>query len=169
MYCQICKKNDATIHLTEIDKGVRSEMHLCAGCAQKQGISVNSQVPLKDLLSNLLAVQPSDEEIYGSDIGQKTCPHCGFTIEQFTREALLGCQHDYEIFENQLLPLIKKAHNGKAAHCGKVPSKVPSDERKHMELASLQRQLDEAVRDEQYETAAELRDRIKKIQTDTPK
>ena len=63
MYCQICEKNEATIHLTEINSGVRTEMHVCEYCAQQEGITVKSNIPLNELLGNLLASQPSDEEI----------------------------------------------------------------------------------------------------------
>lgn len=168
MYCQICKQNEATIHLTEINSGVRSEMHVCANCAQKQGIAVNSQVPLNELLSNLLASQPSDEEIFDLTSQQKVCPKCGYTIEQFTQEALLGCQNDYDVFEEQLVPLIKKAHNGNISHCGKIPSKVPAEKKRHMQLTKLQQQLTQAVNNEEYEIAAQLRDKINKIQSDLP-
>ena len=63
MQCQICQKNEATIHLTEIVEGLRSEMHICERCAQEQGIAVKSQIPLNELLSGLLASAPSDDEM----------------------------------------------------------------------------------------------------------
>jgi len=66
MQCQICKKNEATIHLTEITDGVRTEMHLCEQCAPEQGIAIKSQIPLNELLSDLLSVQPSDDELFSA-------------------------------------------------------------------------------------------------------
>ena len=57
MQCEGCRKNSATIHLTEIANGQRRELHLCESCAQKQGIAVKSQVPLNELLSTLLSAQ----------------------------------------------------------------------------------------------------------------
>ena len=62
MQCQICNKSEATIHLTEIADGVRTEMHICEHCAAEQGIAVKSQMPINELLSSLLASQPSDED-----------------------------------------------------------------------------------------------------------
>ena len=135
MRCQICSKNEATIHLTEISDGVRSEVHLCEHCAQEQGVAIKSQMPINELLSNLLAVQPSDEELSGSEEQQRQrCPHCGFTLEQFRKEPLVGCPYDYEVFEKVLLPVIEKAHDGRTIHCGKVPSKAPGDAKKQIEL-----------------------------------
>ncbi len=57
MQCQNCKQHSATIHLTEISNGQRTETHLCEQCAQKQGLAVKNQIPLNELLSTLLAVQ----------------------------------------------------------------------------------------------------------------
>ena len=160
MYCQICKKKEATIHLTEIVEGERSEMHLCEYCAQQEGITVKSQMSINELLSNLLATQPTDDELFGPSERAASCPSCGFTLEQFTKEALLGCPHDYEVFEKALLPLIEKAHDGQTSHRGKLPSKTPPDAKKHMELMSLRQQLEVAVKNEDYELAAKLRDQI---------
>ncbi len=166
MQCQICSKNDATIHLTEIADGVRAEMHICEHCAHEQGIAVKSQIPLNELLSSLLAVQPSDEELFGpAEKGASiSCPHCGFTLEKFRKEAVLGCPYDYEIFEKPLRRLIEKAHNGKTAHCGKVPSKTSAGTKKQIKLITLKQQLEAAVQSEDYETAAKLRDKIKKYE-----
>jgi protein arginine kinase activator len=165
MQCQICNKNDATIHLTEISDGVRAEMHVCEQCAQEQGIAIKSQIPLNELLSSLLAVQPTDEELFGTaDKAGGACPHCGFTLAQFRKEAVLGCPYDYEVFEKPLLNLIKKAHNGKTSHCGKVPSKTSTGTKKQIKLIALRRQLEDAVRSEDYELAAKLRDKIKKFE-----
>jgi protein arginine kinase activator len=166
MQCQICTKNDATIHLTEIADGVRVEMHICESCAQEQGIAVKSQIPLNELLSSLLAVQPSDEELFGPvDKGASiSCPHCGFTLEQFRKDAVLGCPYDYEIFEKPLRRLIEKAHNGKSTHCGKVPSKTSTGAKKQIKLIILRQQLEAAVQNEDYELAAQLRDKIKKYE-----
>ena len=38
MQCEVCQSKEATIHLTEIADGVRTEMHLCEQCAQEQGV-----------------------------------------------------------------------------------------------------------------------------------
>ncbi len=160
MLCQVCKKSEATIHLTEINDGVRIEMHLCELCATEEDIAAKNQIPLNELLSNLLAVQPADEELSGDSDQKLACPRCGFTLEQFRKDGVLGCPNDYEVFEKVLLPLIEKTHNGKTRHCGKVLSRAPADTKKLIELTTLQQQLDEAVKNEDYELAAKLRDKI---------
>ena len=165
MQCQICNNNNATIHLTEISDGVRSEMHICEHCAAEQDIAVKSHIPINELLSGLLAVQPSDEEIAGTAAEQQTaCPNCGFTLAQFRKEGVLGCPYDYEFFEKSLLPLIEKAHDGKTTHSGKLPSKTPKNTKDEIQLLNLRQRLEEAVGSEDYELAAELRDKIKQME-----
>jgi len=161
MLCQICNKNDATIHLTEITDGERTEMHICEQCAIEQDIAVKSHIPINELLSNLLAVQPSDDELFGPSEQKLACPNCGFTLTQFRKEGALGCPRDYEVFEKTLLALIEKAHDGKTTHCGKIPLKTPRDTKKQMEMLNLRQQLEAAVISEDYELAAQLRDKIK--------
>ncbi len=164
MQCQICNKRTATIHLTEINDGVRSEMHICEQCAAEQGVAPQSQMSINELLSHLLAVQPSDEEMFGPSEKTLACPNCGFTLDRLRKEGTLGCPMDYRTFEEGLLPLIERAHNGKSTHCGKVPTKVPRDTKKFVELSQLRQQLEQAVRDEDYELAASLRDKMKQIE-----
>jgi len=165
MHCQICKKNEATIHLTEIVEGCRNEMHICELCATEQGITINSQIPLNELLSGLLASQPANNDLFGPSENDLACPKCGFTLDQFRKEAVLGCPLDYEVFEKSLLPLIEKAQNGKKNHCGKVPSKTPENAKKEIGLLNLRQQLDSAVKSEDYESAAKLRDKINEYES----
>ncbi len=164
MQCQICSKNDATIHLTEIADGVRTEMHVCEQCAADQDIAVKSQIPINELLSNLLASQPTDDELAGPSETELVCPHCGYTLAQFQKEGTLGCPGDYEVFEKMLRPLIEKAHDGNTTHRGKVPSSTPADTKEQMKLLNLRQQLDVAVQNEQYELAAKLRDQIEETE-----
>jgi protein arginine kinase activator len=160
MQCEVCQSKEATIHLTEIADGVRTEMHLCEQCAQEQGVGSKGYIPLNELLSNLLSVGPKGEEPAQPGTRELVCPDCGCTIEKFQEKAVLGCPNDYEVFEKQLLPLIKKAHDGATCHCGKVPANAPTDSKKQLEIVQLKKQMDEAVRKEDYELAAKLRDKL---------
>ncbi|TFG45165.1 MAG: hypothetical protein E4H40_08595, partial [Candidatus Brocadiia bacterium] len=137
--------------------------HICELCAAQEGIAIKSQIPINELLSSLLGAQPNDEDVFGEAENQQKCPRCGFTLEKFRKEAVLGCPDDYELFEESLSLLIEKAQNGKTSHCGKVPSKAPKETMNRIELMNLREQLEAAVRAEDYETAAKLRDQINQI------
>jgi len=164
MQCEICQNKEATIHLTEITDGVRTEMHLCEQCAQDQGVAVKTHIPINELLSGLLSVQPSESELAGLSAKDVVCPQCGYTMDDFREKAVLGCPTDYEVFDKSLEQLIKRAHDGKTTHCGKIPSRAPQDDRKRLEIAALRRQLDQAVKSEDYEQAAKLRDKIAELE-----
>ncbi len=168
MQCQACKTNTATIHLTEINDGQRHEMHLCEACAQQQGLAVKNQIPLNELLSTLLAVQAQHHPASGGSedmmVEDAECPHCQMTLKRFRKELLLGCPGDYEVFDKALRPIIAKSQAGNTAHRGKIPSRVPDDSKKQIDLLALRKQLDAAVKAEDYETAAKLRDEIKRLQ-----
>ena len=164
MQCQICNKNTATIHLTEIAEGERTEMHLCEQCAIQQGIAAKSQVSVSELLSGLLASQPSEEEMLGPGEGPKACPHCGSTLSSLRKEGVLGCPHDYEVFEEALAPLMERAQNGKTRHSGKVPSRLAQNSKAALECSRLRQQLQAAIRKEDSELAAQLRDQIQQLE-----
>jgi protein arginine kinase activator len=164
MQCQICANKTATIHLTEITNGVRTELHFCEQCAIEQGIAAHGQVSVNELLGNLLSSAPTDDELAGRADSETVCPECGFKLSQFRKEIVLGCPNDYTVFEKELLPLIANAHNGKTAHCGKVPARIPQDMKVKIEYSNLKEQLQAAVQREEYEKAAQLRDKIKHLE-----
>lgn len=166
MLCQSCNERTATIHLTEISDGVRMETHLCGNCAQEEGVAVKSQIPLNELLSTLLAVQSEGKSaLERSELSDdKQCPSCGMTLKKFVQKSLLGCPQDYDVFDEQMKAIIEKAHNGNTTHCGKVPETTPADTKDRISLMNLKVQLENAVNNEDYEKAAQLRDMIEKIQ-----
>ncbi|MGB8226558.1 MAG: UvrB/UvrC motif-containing protein [Sedimentisphaerales bacterium] len=192
MQCNICKTRTATVHLTEIIDGQRTESHLCQSCAQKEGITIKSQLSLNELLGSLIAAHQQPDE-QGQGEAEKSCPVCGMTMEIFRKQALLGCPKDYEIFERNLQVIIEKAHDGNLTHKGKFPpgispqtvcsSDTVKDEKETKteneldsahsassgragspQVETLEKQLEQAVRDEDYELAAKLRDQIKALQ-----
>ena len=163
MQCENCKKTAATIHLTEIVEGKRHEMHLCELCAQKEGLAAKAQMPLSELLNNLLAGEAEPELLKDASAEKMQCPNCGITMKQFLKNSSLGCPYDYELFGKFLQPIIEKSHAGKTTHCGKIPSKAPGETKKQSELSALRRELQAAVREENYEAAAKLRDRINQL------
>jgi protein arginine kinase activator len=167
MQCQKCKQQSATIHLTEIHNGKRQETHLCPVCAEEEGLAVKNQVPLNELLSTLLAAQSQSQDPQSADPKVTTdllCESCGTTFDQFKKEASLGCPDDYEAFEKPLKLILENAHNGNTEHVGKAPSSLPGDQQAQYQLAQLRKQLDEAVRMENYELAANLKSKIEHMQ-----
>jgi len=158
MLCQMCKKHQATIHLTEIVNNQKSEVHLCEKCAEKQGV-VKTQMSISDFLHGLASGGKAQSK---QDLPEITCPSCGMKLDQFQSGGRFGCAEDYTVFREQIMPLIEKIHDS-AQHVGKTPSRADRDVAREKSLRQLQAELKRAVEREQYEEAARLRDRIRKL------
>lgn len=157
--CQTCKKQAATVHLTDISPdGEKRERHLCEQCAQEEGITPKPQthVPISELLTGLVVNKGSAKQL--ADLA---CPHCGLTFVEFRNDGLLGCPSDYDAFEKALIPLVERAHEGASHHIGKVPRRLGAPRSAKTDLVRLKRRLAKAVDEEKYEEAAELRDKIR--------
>ena len=158
--CQSCQKNPATVHLTEILKGKKREIHLCEECAAKKGVAFKSGFSIQDLLSGLAGSAAAQEM---AKMQQIKCPICGLSYLDFRQHGRLGCATDYTVFKEGLLPLLEKIH-GSVEHLGKVPTKSGESREKGRELMELRQALKQAVDHEDYEQAAKVRDRIRAIE-----
>ena len=161
MICEACNQNVATVHLTEIVNKTKKELHLCEECARSKGVSVKSQFSVSDLLGNL--VNQSMQQKEPQQLPGVTCEVCGITFAEFRSCGRLGCANDYTAFKKGLLPLIEKIH-GHTQHSGKVPRSVGRRLQRQKELTTLRDDLAKAIQKEEYERAAELRDRIYELE-----
>jgi len=154
--CDKCG-NEATIHEVTIHNGKKVEKHLCEQCAAEDGIAVDAQTPASKLLTNFV-IQTTG----GPKSVQKAarCPSCGMRFADFRQKGLLGCADCYTAFEQQLTPLIERSQEGSATHIGKVPHNIGDAEVRQSRLATLRKQLADALTQERYEHAAALRDEI---------
>jgi protein arginine kinase activator len=161
IHCQVCKKQQATVHLTDIVQGEKQERHLCERCAQEEGIlpKAQSHVQLGELITGLVMNKAAIQQL--ADLA---CPHCKMTFVEFRNAGVLGCPHDYDAFEKALVPLIERAHEGASHHIGKVPRRLNAPRPSDNDLVRLRRELTRAVDCEQYEEAARIRDRIRQME-----
>jgi len=164
MSCDKCKKTHATVHVTEVVNGIKREAHLCEGCARSAGVGIKFSFSIQDMLGSLVE-PPPQKAGRGSERGQTPrCPECGMTYTEFKAKARLGCANDYEVFKVGLIPLLEKVHNGNTQHVGKVPPTADTTAKMENELVRLKRDLDAAVKSENFEKAAELRDKVRTLE-----
>lgn len=159
--CDNCGK-PATHHSVEIIKGEKIEKHLCDSCAADEGLAIKAvHTPINELLTNFVKLHS------GAPVESKTelaCDNCGTTFEEFRQHSLLGCSQCYSVFEEQLAPLIERAHESATHHIGKVPQRAGDGEHRQQRLLQVRRKLNDAVDDENYELAAKLRDEIRQFE-----
>jgi len=184
MICQICSKNPATIHVTEIHhvhfqaqqtdlstpgaEAAKAEQtieqkHLCEPCAQGMQLphapitagTGKTAMNIWKLLQN--SARKARQE------GSLACPDCGMTLAEFRAKGRLGCPRDYGVFKEHLLPLLRRVHNAEG-HKGRLPGVDETERQRRNLLGDLRVQLERAIAEEAYENAARLRDEIQELE-----
>jgi len=160
--CERCKKAQATFHMTNIESAGRQERHLCERCAVEEGLMQVAKPPvnINDILESFIAGSKTN----AAALSGLVCEHCGISYVEFRNQGLLGCPHDYDVFEEQLAKLLERAHDGATHHVGKAPKTAAAPRVARQDLRRLKRQLSDAVAAEDYERAAQLRDKIREVE-----
>jgi protein arginine kinase activator len=161
MLCDICGKNPATVHLTEIIDDQMTELHLCEECAQKKSLEMEQQFGLSDLLAGMAEFGKPTKELETAE--SIKCVNCNLTYADFKKIGRLGCGECYNAFRKYLTPLLKRIH-GSSQHIGKSPLKVARPIKKKLDLQDLRFKLQKAIETEAFEEAAKIRDRIKELE-----
>jgi protein arginine kinase activator len=156
MLCCVCKEKEAKVHLTQIVGDKMQKVDLCEGCAAQKGVNDPATFSLADLLLGLGATQEMEQ----AGGGELKCANCGFTQADFKKAGRLGCSECYTTFSEGLEGLLKTMHKG-TKHVGKVPQAMQQSRELSDRLKSLQKKLDKAVAEENFEQAAAMRDEIK--------
>jgi protein arginine kinase activator len=169
MKCQHCEK-PATFHITEItgpeEERQVQEVHLCEVCfreyIQPEEPAESAGASLLGALAQQFKIGKTAEKL--AKLDAQTCPVCGISFQEFRQIGRLGCPHDYQAFGSELQPLLLNIH-GATEHKGKRPKRNAS--RRQSEVLRLRREMQEAIDREEYERASELRDEIRRIETET--
>lgn len=169
MKCQQCDK-PATFHITELTGGKPQELHLCEDHAREYLTQSSGEPTAATSMASALAQQMAQQMAVGqtaeelAQLDQQACPVCGITFYEFRSQGRLGCPHDYVCFQKQLEPLILNVH-GELEHVGKRPSRASQGSEMRTQLIRLRRDMADAVAQEDYERAKELRDQIRRIES----
>lgn len=167
MKCQKCGANNANTHIKTIINGEFKEYDLCSECAKKMGYT-NVFGDFENEFSSLLG------SFFGNVLPARTqasrCDFCGSTYAEIAKSGHVGCARCYDVFGEQLLPSIRRMH-GNTTHCGKKSGRAenikefkPEEETAEQKIAKLKAELDKAVAEQNFERAAELRDKIKEME-----
>lgn len=167
MVCQECQKRPATLHFTKIVNGEKTEFHICEHCAREKGELIpgtSGGFSIHNLLSGLMDFDSSNKgQVPGPAVQELQCPECGMTYTQFRKLGRFGCSSCYKTFDDKLDPLLKRVH-GSTAHTGKLPGRAGVQIKIRQQMHELKQQLQQSIADEEFEQAAELRDRIRGLE-----
>ncbi len=160
MSCDQCREREAVIHLTQIVNEQVTTLHLCERCAAEKGVESPGSA-VKTPLGSFLAAMGKGPEQTPSARSADTCHRCGATFQDFRESGRLGCPDCYRTFETPLRDLLRRLH-GSTHHLGeRYAEREASAEEAREKVADLREQLRLAVETENFELAAELRDRLK--------
>jgi len=161
MLCNVCKKKEATVHLTQIVEDKMQQIDLCEECSKAKGITDPTGFSLADLLLGLGAGQEIEKGAGGEMV---KCLHCGFTQADFKKAGRLGCPECYTTFAEGLEGLLKSMHKG-TKHSGKVPAGLRQTRDVAERIRTLQKRLEKSIAEEDFEQAAVLRDEINQLKS----
>ena len=163
MLCQNCQKRVATVHFTKIVNHNKVEMYLCDQCANEKGqFSFGSPLNIADFFSGLSG-HNADSLYAPAVVDDDICEKCGMSYKDFQKSGKMGCRECYNVHKEKLKPILKRLH-GSVEHSGKVPERFSEEVKMSEEINRLKERLDRAVKTEEYEKAAELRDKIKALE-----
>lgn len=168
MICEACNKNPATVYLSKIVNGNQVEMYLCETCAKEKGsFNLDSNFSIQNFLTHL--IKSTDQSAFRTEeaINPKVvaCPNCGLTYQEFRKIGKFGCSECYQTFGQLIKPILKKIQ-GNAYHAGKIPLRTGKLFKTKQVIGQLQEALKNAIEEEAYEKAANLRDEIKRLKNE---
>ncbi|MEM6911267.1 MAG: UvrB/UvrC motif-containing protein [Verrucomicrobiota bacterium] len=163
MKCDLCDA-ESTVYLTQLVNGQMKKVNLCQACAKEKGVTDPTGFALADMLFSMgknqeAAVNAADQESESSE----ACPTCGFAIRDFEKTGRMGCSECYDYFSESLPGMLSAMHKG-LSHKGKVPKRYFDEAVTAKQREKLEEDLEEAVRQEDFETAAALRDQLQELQ-----
>jgi protein arginine kinase activator len=170
MNCDLCHEREAVVHLTQIVNEQVTTQHLCEKCAAEKGVESPGSVeqnPFAKLVAASMGKPAPDLTLTGT-APRGACPRCGATLQDFRQSGRLGCAHCWRAFEGPLRDLLRRLH-GSTVHMGERYTErsgvqAPSNGDSGVAQADLREQLRLAIETENFELAAELRDRLRVLE-----
>jgi len=163
MMCDECGIRPATIRLTTIVNGEKRDRNLCSECLARSQHFKQDFSTLAGRLNGLLDALKSGIAKSEESVPDISCSRCGTTYEQFRKTGLLGCAQCYNDFREPLEAMMSRTH-GRTQHAGRAPGSADQSLSVKLKIEKLRQDLSKAISEEEYETAAELRDEIRKLE-----
>jgi protein arginine kinase activator len=157
MLCENCQKNLASLFIKTFLEEEIEEIKLCYRCAKEIGLlEGSSSEDLPFITVWMVGFRTSLQD----KIVSRRCLNCGLSLSKFLETHKFGCSECYTIFEEYLDDLFIRLQ-GTTQHVEEDLSGFKAEDTLiSSQLARLYKKLKEAVKGENYEEAAKLRDKI---------
>lgn len=170
MKCDICKKNQAIIHLEEQSNSGTRTINLCLECATEKGLNLDSDDVnnfLFSMLQNIFSELPRKSkrtQLNGFEQFELSCPACGKTMQAISDSGRIGCEICLSEFQ-KIIDIVLFKTNKSLDYKGRLPEELQQKKDYKYKIRSLKLKLAKAVNTENYEEAAKIRDMIKHYQS----
>ncbi|HWP46275.1 MAG TPA: UvrB/UvrC motif-containing protein [Candidatus Limnocylindrales bacterium] len=157
MLCENCQKNLAGLFIKTFLEEEVEEIKLCYGCAKEIGLLEGSSS--KDSPSITLWMVGLKTPLQ-ENVASRRCLNCGLSLAKFVEAHKFGCSECYIIFAEYLDDLFLRLQ-GTTQHVEEDLRLLKAEDTLiSSQLVRLYKKLKEAVKGENYEEAAKLRDKI---------
>lgn len=164
MICQNCDERQASVRLTKIVNGQKEEVFLCEQCAREKGELnfVTEPFSFHNLLAGIFQGDlPSQRNFVRQE--EEKCEKCNMSFSEFGKAGRFGCSECYNQFNPRLAQLMRRVH-GSEQHTGKLPKRCGGSILIQKEIKELREEQQHAIANEDFERAAEIRDRIHELE-----
>jgi protein arginine kinase activator len=154
--CSDCTKK-TTIHFTQILNNKVYKLDMCEDCPFKKQVIDPGNFSMSEVFSQGAASAKTSSTA--------ACPTCGMTHAEFEKRGRLGCPGCYDAFAPAITTLVRDMHID-LAHKGKRPSIALQRINLNTRISDLRQHLAEAIKTEDFEQAATLRDQIIELESE---
>ena len=174
MLCQKCHKKTASVFISSIINGQETKTYLCSDCVKDYpllNLNLDEPFSIKDLIENFNTKEIKPKEYSNKQLSLKeetlenhiVCSNCHTTYDEYRQTGKLGCSNCYEAFHRKLKHILKNIH-GYTEYIGKIPKSDDNHIYISNEIKILKEDLNRAVEKEEYEKAADIRDKIRALE-----
>lgn len=169
MQCERCHIRSASVHVRDQTRGPDRVLNLCVVCATRSLGEGLAGPEVATLIGELVArLSPGlgspDQEPPDAKTAARACSRCGLTAGEFAHLGRLGCPECYEALAAEIGPVLQARHRG-TEHTGGHPHQaaVAGLQPRASERDVLCLELEQAVAEEAFERAAEIRDALRRL------
>lgn len=161
MLCDGCKQREANVMLHMITNGQLATRSLCAECARKahgEMAQALSTMGLRMEGLNGMVEKPAEPEAIR--LPNMICSTCRTPYETIDHDTVFGCPSCYQAFHQMVIDFLSGLQESAVLeHRQMEGQRLPATARE-----SLSTRLQDAIRAEDYEQAAALRDQLNELE-----
>lgn len=186
MLCSNCRKREVEILVKQVVNNEVRNLNLCRVCAEEMGF-ISPDIPSITISFSLgEADSPDSKKLLRPKLERKdsqydllTCASCGTKYSEFRISKLLGCPACYESFRFPLGAFLQKEQGAESHWVGseaftgiKVYEEISREigrtrervrNERELHISRLKREMADAVLREEYERAAELKNKLRPL------